>query len=50
MPPSASMVFKPGRTVPDQAGELVANFTGNQGWFWRNRTEGPVTMTLRTAG
>ena len=42
--------YEQGRAVPEQEGELVASFTGNHGWFWRNRTEGPVTVTLRTAG
>lgn len=42
--------YEQGRGVPDQAGELIAAFTGNHGWFWRNRTEAPVTVTLRTAG
>ena len=31
-------------------GELVAAFTGSHGWFWRNRTGEPVTITLRTEG
>ena len=31
-------------------GELVAAFTGSHGWFWRNRTGEPVTITLQTAG
>ena len=42
--------YEQGRAVPGQAGELVAAFTGNHGWFWRNRTEEPVTLTLRTRG
>ena len=42
--------YEQGRSVPDQAGELTAAFTGNHGWFWRNRTAAPVTITLRTAG
>lgn len=42
--------YEQGRAVPEQAGELTAAFTGNHGWFWRNRTEEPVTVTLRTAG
>lgn len=42
--------YEQGRAVPEQAGELAASFTGNHGWFWRNRTEGPVTVTLWTAG
>ncbi len=31
-------------------GELVAAFTGSHGWFWRNRTGQPVTITLQTTG
>jgi len=31
-------------------GELVAAFAGSHGWFWRNRTGEPVTITLRTTG
>ena len=31
-------------------GELVAAFDGSHGWFWRNRTGEPVTITLRTQG
>ena len=31
-------------------GELVAAFMGSHGWFWRNRTGEPVTITLRTTG
>ncbi len=42
--------YEQGRAVPEQAGELTAAFTGNHGWFWRNRTEAPVTVTLRAAG
>ena len=42
--------YEQGRGAPDQAGELTAAFTGNHGWFWRNRTDAPVTVTLRTAG
>lgn len=45
-----SISYEQGRGVPEQAGELVAAFTGNHGWFWRNRTDAPVTLTLRTAG
>lgn len=31
-------------------GELVAAFDGSHGWFWRNRTGEPVTITLETSG
>ena len=36
--------------VAEQSGVLRAAFTGNHGWFWRNRTDAPVTLTLRTRG
>lgn len=45
-----SVSYEQGRSVSDQAGTLTAAFTGNHGWFWRNRTEAPVTVTLRTRG
>lgn len=31
-------------------GELTAAFDGSHGWFWRNRSGAPVTITLRTQG
>jgi hypothetical protein len=42
--------YEQGRGVADHAGVLTAAFTGNHGWFWRNRTDAPVVITLRTAG
>jgi hypothetical protein len=42
--------YEQGRAVPEASGELTAAFTGNHGWFWRNRTEAPVTVTLRAGG
>ena len=45
-----SVTYEQGRGVPGQSGELVAAFDGNHGWFWRNRTDAPVTFTLRTRG
>lgn len=42
--------YEKGRAVPGAAGELTAAFTGNHGWFWRNRGDAPVNMTLRVAG
>lgn len=44
------ITYEQGRGVPGQEGELVAAFSGDHGWFWRNRTEAPVTFTLRTRG
>lgn len=31
-------------------GEIVAAFDGSHGWFWRNRTSNPITITLKTQG
>ncbi len=45
-----SVSYEKGRAVADQTGTLTAAFTGNHGWFWRNRSEVPVTVTLRTRG
>ena len=42
--------YEKGRGVPEDAGELTAAFTGNHGWFWRNRGDAPVSVTLRVAG
>jgi len=42
--------YEQGRAMPEQTGDLVAAFTGNHGWFWRNRSDAPVTVTLRTGG
>lgn len=33
-----------------EEGTLTAAFTGSHGWFWRNRTGAPVTITLKTEG
>jgi hypothetical protein len=37
-------------SLQTQTGALTAAFTGSHGWFWRNRTGQPVTITLRTEG
>ena len=44
------IMYERGRGVPEQAGELEAAFDGRHGWFWRNRTDAPVTLNLRTGG
>ena len=31
-------------------GNLIAAFDGSHGWFWRNRTQEPLTITLKTNG
>lgn len=31
-------------------GTLVAAFDGNHGWYWKNRSASPITITLTTKG
>jgi len=45
-----SISYEKGRGVARDEGELVAAFTGNHGWFWRNRGEANVTVVLKTGG
>lgn len=45
-----SISYKKGRAVPGHEGSLKAEFTGNHGWFWRNRTKQDVTVTLNVRG
>lgn len=33
-----------------EQGTLEAAFDGSHGWFWRNRTSSPLTITLKTKG
>lgn len=46
----ASTSYQQGRGVPNHSGELEAAFDGNHGWFWRNRGDQDVTVTLRVIG
>lgn len=39
-----------GKESTGQKGELTAAFDGKHGWYWRNRSNGTVTVTLRTQG
>lgn len=36
--------------VSESRGVLVAPFTGTHGWFWGNRTDAPVVVTLQASG
>lgn len=45
-----SISYEKGRGVAEDSGVLEAAFDGNHGWFWRNRTGDPVTVTLKTDG
>jgi hypothetical protein len=48
--PGKSISYEKGRGVPDDAGVLEAAFTGNHGWYWRNRGKADVKVILRTSG
>lgn len=39
-----------GRESTGERGTLLAAFDGKHGWFWRNRSDGTVTVTLKTEG
>ena len=43
-------VYGKGKNETTQQGVLKAAFDGKHGWFWRNRTENPVTVTLLVEG
>ena len=45
-----SISYKRGRAVPGHEGSLKAKFSGNHGWFWRNRGKQDVTVTLSVRG
>jgi len=45
-----SISYEKGRDVPEDEGELEAAFTGNHGWFFRNRNDNDITLVLRTDG
>lgn len=45
-----STSYEKGRGAPGAKGVLEAAFDGNHGWFWRNRGDSDVTVTLKTDG
>lgn len=45
-----SISYEKGRGVPEDEGKLKAAFTGNHGWFFRNRNDNDITLMLRTGG
>jgi hypothetical protein len=47
---SRSISYKKGRGASSDEGVLTAAFTGNHGWFWRNRGTADVKLILRTRG
>jgi hypothetical protein len=42
--------YEKGRGQPKAEGVLEAAFDGNHGWFWRNRGDADVKLTLKTDG
>ncbi len=42
--------YEKGRGTTGEQGVLKAKFTGNHGWFWRNRDKQAVTVTLQVRG
>jgi hypothetical protein len=49
-PQDAFISYRQGRNEPGDSGEFAAEFDGAHGWFWRNRADVAVTVTLRTRG
>jgi hypothetical protein len=47
--PGSAHTYDRGASAGEQ-GDFVAVFDGVHGWFWRNRSEGPVNITLKTRG
>ena len=45
-----STSYRKGRAEASDTGELTAAFDGSHGWFWRNRSDVPVTLVLQTTG
>ena len=45
-----SISYKKGRMTSSDSGEFKAEFDGYHGWFWRNRNNESVTVTLETFG
>jgi len=48
--PDKAHSYKKGRATEADSGTLEAAFDGTHGWFWRNRTGKPVTVTVRAEG
>jgi len=42
--------YSKGKNVTRDIGNIIAEFDGNHGWFWRNRSEKNVTVTLVIRG
>lgn len=49
-PKNAYHGYSKARQVSSDSGTITAAFDGSHGWFWRNRAEQDVTITLKTSG
>ncbi len=45
-----SVTYEKGRGSTGAEGEIVAEFNGEHGWFWRNRDSSDVTVTVQVRG
>ena len=45
-----SISYKKGRMTNSDSGEFKSKFDGYHGWFWRNRNNESVTVTLEIIG
>ena len=45
-----SIDYDRGRGQTERAGQIEAPFAGEHGWFWRNRDDTAVTVTLKLRG
>ena len=45
-----SVTYEKGRGSTGAKGEIVAEFDGEHGWFWRNRDSSDVTVTVQVRG
>ena len=46
----AFISYKKSANVERDAGDLIAEFDSSHGWFWRNRSQSDITVTLKTNG
>lgn len=42
--------YEKGRNVPTHSSSILAAFSGNHGWYWRNRGQAEVEIVLKTRG
>jgi hypothetical protein len=45
-----SVTYRKGRGSAGDEGEIVAEFDGEHGWFWRNRDDAASTVTIQVRG